>query len=123
MKKLIIICFSVLITLGACDLTKLNEVTKSPVNISAGPLFSNAIVNLSEYFAWGGTYGLMQSLAEHWTATSYTNVVNYKLDTYSLPNNTWTVLYSDVLNNLKKAKETVQDDKTLSEANKKNDLA
>jgi hypothetical protein len=123
MKKLIVISFAVLITLGACDLTKLNKVTKSPVDVGAGPLFSNSIVNLSDYFAWGGTYGLLQSLAEHWTATSYTNVVNYKLDTYSLPNNTWTVLYSDVLNNLKKAKEKIQDDNTLSETNKKNDLA
>jgi len=123
MKKLIILFFVILFSFEACDLAKLNKNTKAPVNVPGNPLFSQAQVNLSNYLAYGGTYGLLESMAQHWTSTSYPTITDYKLSTFGLPNNTWGVLYSSVLNNLKAAQQKVQNNNALSNLRKKNELA
>lgn len=130
MKKLIIIPFILLFVLEACDLTKLNKVTKSPTKVPASSLFSKAEVNLGVFEASAtstegsrASRALFQTMAQQWARTTYNEVANYKFGSFGITNTIWTTIYSDILVNLKKAKELVNKTNSISKGVKSNKLA
>lgn len=125
MKRLITVFFGLALIVGGCDITNLNENKKEPVDVSGSPIFSAAVVNMGNYLSNGveQAYSEPNIMPQYWTTTSYPTIPNYNISSYSLSNIGWSILYSDVLKNLDKAKDKVKKNDELSSANKKNKLA
>lgn len=130
MKKFIIILNISLLFLVACtkNLDDYNINTKA-AQIGEAPaetLVSNAQINLASIMATPNVNNnIFRLLAQHWTQTTYTEESNYNLVTREIPDNFWTLLYRDVLRDLKEAQSIVEktDPKFTEPAVIKNQLA
>ena len=126
MKKLIIGSFAAL-TMFACtneDYSRLNEDPKSPLEVPGSFLFTNGVKTLFDQM--GSTNvnrNIFRLVAQHWTETQYVEETNYDIRNRSIPDNHWTRMYTDVLYDLKKAKESVLADGSLLAGEKKNQEA
>jgi len=105
MKKLLYIVLPVLI-FSACskDLTSLNDETKKPAAVPAGPLFTNATRNFADNMASASVNtNIWRFTSGQWAMTTYQDEVQYNFFTRNIPQAWWTGMYRDVLNDLKNA--------------------
>lgn len=118
MKKLTLTCLAIVLLISACDVTGLNDNEKDPTDVSAEPLFSRAQVALGTFLVDGPKY-----MPQYWTTTSYATTTQYEINEFDIPDNMWNTLYTDVLVNLKRSKQKIQDNDLLGAGEKKNKLA
>ncbi|MEY3679180.1 MAG: hypothetical protein RI924_1321 [Bacteroidota bacterium] len=130
MKKFIIILNISLLFLVACtkNLDDYNVNTKAAQigEAPAATLLSNAQLSLASIMASPNVNNnIFRLLAQHWTQTTYIEESNYNLVTREIPDNFWTLLYRDVLRDLKEAQTIVEktDPKFTDPAVIKNQLA
>lgn len=127
MKK-ILIAFIALATLWSChtdqEYENLNIDGKNPVEVPANFLFNGASVRLARQMASPNVnLNIFRFISQYLTATTYLDEPNYDLNVRNIPANHWSVLYRNVLYDLKDAKRFVNEDETLSQANKDARLA
>lgn len=127
MKKIFLI---LLMAAGvmACsdDLSDVNVDTKSPTEVPADVLFSNATKNLFDQMVnTNVNTNIFKMVAQYWTETTYTDEANYDLIGRNINGAHWIILYRDVLKDLDEAEMilTENPDPTLTEANIQNRLA
>lgn len=105
MKKIYIILLTALIAVSCSDnLEGLNENTKDPAAVSGESLFTGAQKNLVDQMV---TQNVNMNNNKLWSQylqeTTYTDESNYDQVTRSIPDNHWSVMYKDVLKDLKEA--------------------
>lgn len=125
MKKILFIVFPVLM-LGACtkDISKFNEETKKPAVVPAGPLFANAVKGLADaYGSASVNTNVFRFTVKHWAMAVYQDEAQFDFSNRNIPQTWWTILYRDVLNDLKESGRIVTADATLQPAVKANKLA
>jgi hypothetical protein len=127
MKKIlaIIAIFSVLVSCG--KLEDLNKNTKDPASVSGESLFTNAQKNLFDQIVnTNVNTNIFRLIVQYWTETTYTDESNYDLNTRTIPDNHWDIMYRDVLKNLNESSKVITNTEYLSTENpaiKKNKLA
>ncbi len=98
---------SLFIFLTSCtdDITDLNRDTKNPTIVPAGSLFSNAEKNLVDQMtSTNVNNNVFRLFVQNWTETTYTDESNYDIATRTIPDNHWSTIYRDVLQDLKESK-------------------
>ncbi|WP_372918083.1 SusD/RagB family nutrient-binding outer membrane lipoprotein [Salegentibacter sp.] len=120
MKKLLV-TFIALSTLWSCQTDEqyedLNRDPKNPTEVAADFLFTSASVNLADQLASPNVnLNITRFIAQYLTATTYLDEPNYDLNNRNIPQNHWSILYRNVLFNLQDAKERVQANEMLDEA-------
>ncbi|GGG31361.1 SusD/RagB family nutrient-binding outer membrane lipoprotein [Pontibacter amylolyticus] len=125
MKKLIICLFS-LVFMASCvdDLEDYNVDQKQATVVPAVTLFTGATKNLTDVLTTPNVNtNNYRFYVQHWTSTQYLDEPRYNMTSRLIPQNMWTTLYRDVLNDFVEAKRIVTEDATLAEGVKKNQLA
>ena len=123
-NKLWMLAFAVLVVLASCeDLDEVREDPKRAASANPNYLFSFAEVELADYVATSavGT-NVGRLLVQYWSQTTYTAESRYNLEERQLADALWENHYTDVLNNLRSAKELVPEFET-DEAVRNNKLA
>ncbi|WP_299180205.1 SusD/RagB family nutrient-binding outer membrane lipoprotein [uncultured Chryseobacterium sp.] len=126
MKKYIIgslLAFSV-ISCSNEDYAELNVDPKNPTEVPASFLFTNGVKSLFDQM--GSTSvnrNIFRLVAQHWTETQYTEETNYDIRNRGIPDTHVTIMYTNVLYDLKKAKESLLSDDSLLPAEKQNQEA
>jgi hypothetical protein len=126
MKKLLQIILPLCILCIACtkNISRFNNETKRPANVPAGPLFTNAVRNLSDALVTADVnMNIFRHVVKHWAQAVIQEEAQYDFITRSIPQAWWTEMYRDVLNNLKAATDIVNSDVTLQPEIKANQLA
>lgn len=124
MKKIFLIA-SFAGVLAACnkDLSKLNVDQKNPTVVPSYTLFSNAQKNFSYAIAdVNVNTNIFRLITQQWTETTYTDESNYDLNTRSIPDGWWNVLYRDCLKDFEEAKKLIPTD-VSDAAVQKNEIA
>ena len=127
MKKIIIGSFLALTAFTACtdeDYANLNVDPKNPSEVPGSFLFTNGIKSLFDQL--GNTSvnrNIFRLVAQHWAQTQYIDESNFNLRNRSIPDTHWNTMYGNVLYDLKKAKESVENDPLLFPGEKKNQAA
>jgi hypothetical protein len=125
MKKIILMLLAIGI-LSACtkDITKFNEETKRASSIPPGPLFSNAVKNMSDGLASANVnVNIYRHFVKHWAQAVILEETQYDYITRASNDAWWTRMYRDVLNDLKESANIISKDETLNAAQKANQLA
>jgi len=125
MKK-IKIFFIALLALGACkkDITTLNDPTKKPAIVPAGTLFAYATKSYSDAITSASVNtNVFRFVVGHWAMTTYQDELQYDFNTRGIPKAWWTIMYSDVLQNLAKSADFVRADALMDPGVKANKLA
>jgi len=107
MKKIVLLMILMVATITACsdDLSSVNVDTKSPTQVPADVLVSNATKSLVDFMvSTDVNTNIFKMIAQYWTETTYTDEANYNLIERNVNGNLWTILYRDVLKDLKEAK-------------------
>ncbi|MCC8410123.1 SusD/RagB family nutrient-binding outer membrane lipoprotein [Mucilaginibacter sp. UR6-1] len=124
MKKIITAILPLLL-LGACkkDITSLNDDPKNPLTVPASTLFTQAqrqlVNNLHSSNVYVNTFRLFE---QYWTETTYYTESNYNIKDNAIPDEQWTSLYTDVLNNFEQSRLRLPE-YVLDENERKNDDA
>lgn len=110
MKKLMIFSFVILLSVSACDLSRLNENIKQPTNAPASALFLNAQFQLGRFIQRTNVNsGIFKLWSQYWTTTTYTAEPDYNIADRTIADNDWDILYHDVLETLKQAEKSVNE--------------
>lgn len=122
MKKYIL-TFIALSTLWSCQTDEqyegLNRDPKNPTQVDAAFLFTAGTVSLSDVMQSPNVnIDIFRFVSQYLTATTYLDEPNYDLTNRGIPENFWSELYRDVIFDIQNAKQIVQDDTELSEAEK-----
>ena len=127
MKKIIYLVMMAASVLACSDdLSDVNFDTKSPTEVSADVLFSNATKNLFDHMvSTNVNVGIFKMVAQYWTETTYTDEANYDLITRNINGRHWNVLYSEVLKDLDESKRILTEfpDASMDEAQIQNQIA
>ena len=128
MKKIYILIFPfiLLFTNTSCtkDITDLNEETKRAAVIPPGPLFANAVKDLSDALATASiNVNIFRHFVKHWAQAVIQQETQYDYTTRAINENWWSILYKDVLNDLQEAAILIEEDETLTPGQKANQLA
>jgi len=110
MKKILWICAVPLLVLSSCTkhIEKYNDETKRPVEVTGGPLLTNATINLVDGLASASVNtNVFRFTVQQWAMTTYQDEVNYDFFTRRIPDAWWSRYYKDVLADLKAAKAAV----------------
>ncbi|MBE9582997.1 SusD/RagB family nutrient-binding outer membrane lipoprotein [Mucilaginibacter sp. JRF] len=124
MKKILVAVLPLLL-LGACkkDITSLNDDPKNPLKVPASTLFTQAqrqlASNLHSTNVYVNTFRLFE---QYWTETTYYTESNYNIKDNAIPDEQWTRLYTDVLNNFEQSRLRLPE-YVLDENERKNDDA
>ena len=104
MKKTLFI-LSVFLLFNACGkFDELNNNIKDPAIVSGESLFTNAQKNLfDQMVSTNVNLNVFRMFVQQWTETTYTDESNYDLDTRTIPDNHWDVLYRDIIKDLDEA--------------------
>lgn len=125
MKK-ILLYIAPLVLLASCakNLEDYNIDQKNPVEVSQGPLFSNALKELTDDITSPSVnINVFRFWMQQWTATTYQDEPRYNFVTRNIPQNFWEPLYQEVLHDLKQAKTYATEDAEIEEDQKNNQLA
>ncbi|REC77225.1 SusD/RagB family nutrient-binding outer membrane lipoprotein [Chryseobacterium elymi] len=126
MKKIIIgslLAFSIM-SCSNEDYAALNVDPKNPTEVPASFLFTNGVKSLFDQM--GSTSvnrNIFRLVAQQWTECQYTEETNYDIRNRGIPDTHVTIMYTNVLYDLKKAKESLLTDESLLPAEKKNQEA
>ncbi len=126
MKKFIIGSLVAFTLLGCTneDYAALNVDPKNPSEVPASFLFTNGVKSL---FDWMGSTNVNRNIfrlvAQQWTETQYVEETNYDIRNRGIPDAHMTQFYTNVLYDLKKAKEAVQADESLLAGERANQAA
>ena len=126
MKKIVTISLLIMVLCGACtqDITDLNQETKRAANIPPGPLFTNAIKNLSDGLASASVnVNIFRHIVKYWGQAVIQQEAQYDYITREINENWWSTMYKDVLNDLKESARIISEDESLSAGVKANQLA
>lgn len=99
-------------TVIACsdDLSDVNVDTKSPTEVPADVLFSNATKNLfDQMVSTNVNTNIFKMVAQYWTETTYTDEANFDLITRDVNGSLWRAMYRDVLKDLDEAKKIINE--------------
>lgn len=127
MKKIYLV-LTVFIMLASCGkLEDLNKNTKDPASVSGESLFTSAQKNLMDQMVNSNVNtNIYRLIVQYWCETTYTDESNYDLDTRTIPDNHWDILYRDVLKDLDESAKVITNTTYLpseSPSVKKNKLA
>lgn len=126
MKKYII-AIGILSGIVSCSddyYDSLNVDQTNPSDIPASFLVTSATTSLFDQMtSTNVNTNVFRFFAQYFTTTTYLDEPNYDLDTRNINGNHWNELYTDVLFDLKDAKLKVQEDLTLTEGQKNNQIA
>ncbi|HYK76417.1 MAG TPA: SusD/RagB family nutrient-binding outer membrane lipoprotein [Daejeonella sp.] len=125
MRKSIIFFIS-LLSLVACkkDLSTLNVETKRPAAVPAPTLFSYATKQLSDVLTSASVNtNVFRFTVSHWAMSVYQDEAQYDFSTRNIPQGWWTIMYRNVLQNLKQSSDLIKADATLVAGEKANKLA
>jgi hypothetical protein len=109
MKKTALI-FAALLTLAACkkDLTSINIDPKNPAIVPSYSLFTEAERLISNtVVSENVNLNIFRLIEQQWTETQYLNETQYQISYRKQPDNIWTAMYTNALQNFKKAKEGI----------------
>ncbi len=109
MKRIFLILGIVALT-ASCndDLTDMNIDSKNPSVVPAAALLGNAEKNLTDYMtSTSVNTNVFRLFAQHWTETTYLDESRYDILQRNVADNTWRILYRDVLRDLQEAQKTV----------------
>jgi hypothetical protein len=111
MKKIFLILLTAIVAVSCSDnLEDLNKNTKDPSQVSGESLFTNAQKNLVDQMVTQNVNLNNNKLwAQYLQETTYTDESNYDQVTRSIPDNHWSVMYKDVLKDLKRASEIISE--------------
>jgi hypothetical protein len=112
MKRLIYILL-VLFVVSSCsdDFEEMNTDKKNPVKVPSETLFTNAQRELADQLASiNVNMNVFKLFAQYITETTYTDEANYDIVNRTIPDNAWTVLYRDVLMDLKEADKILEEE-------------
>lgn len=128
MKKIIFafIFLTGIITSCTKDFEDFNIDDKHATEVPGNYLFSNAQKALGDQIASTDVnLNIFKLWAQYWTETTYTDEANYDIVTRTIADNTFQVLYRDILVDLKEARRIITAETPLTEAettNKQNRL-
>lgn len=125
MKKIALIAATGLVILSSCnkDLSSLNIDQKNPSVVPSYTLFTNGQKNLATVVADVNVNdNIFKLITQQWTETTYTDESRYDLNTRSIPDLWWGILYRDCLRDFEEAKKLIPTDVT-DEGKQKNELA
>jgi hypothetical protein len=101
-----------------------NEDPKRPTEVSSDLLFNFALKTMFDQMAETNVnINVFRMLAQYWTPTAYPDEANYIWDLRRIPGNHWSRLYTNVLLDLRSAKEIIQEDPIMPESEKNTRLA
>lgn len=126
MKKIYILIIPFFLFYTSCskDITDLNEETKRAAIIPPGPLFTNAVKNLSDGLASASVnVNIFRHIVKHWGQAVIQQEAQYDYITRNVHENWWSRMYKDVLNDLQEAALIISEDESLSPGQKANQLA
>lgn len=127
MKKIIAI-LTIFVVFASCGkLEDLNENKKDPKEVPGESLFTGAQKNLFDQMVnTNVNTNIFRLITQYWCETTYTDESNYDLDTRTIPDNHWDILYRDVLKDLDESSKVITKTTYLSTESplvKKNKLA
>lgn len=128
MKKLILLAILIGTTISCEDFEGWNVDTKNPAEVPASFLVTSAQRTIFlRMSASNVNYNIFKQLAQHWTATTYTDEANYDLRQRDLSGTFFIYMYRDVLSDLEEAKKITVDrplvEPTYTAAMKANQIA
>ncbi len=111
MKKGLYIIIGILlmgVSYTSCEMDD-NINPKAPIVVPAGTLLTNAQIQfVNQYNSMSVNRNISRLLAQYWMETTYTNESRYNFQDRGIPDSFWSVIYRDVLMDLKKARELVE---------------
>lgn len=119
MKKIIIVALSV-VTLFSCAVDEeLNIDKKHPIQVPASGLFTNGTRNFFDLLNSASVNrNVFRLYAQYWSQTTYPDESQYNQTTRKLPDNTFRVVYRNVLKDLEEAKTVFKNEKDKDLATK-----
>lgn len=126
MKRIFIVILPVILLLCACtkDISRFNEETKRASEIPPGPLFSNAVKNLSDGLASASVnLNIFRHFVKHWAQAVIQEEAQYNYIFRAIHQAWWDRMYRDVLNDLKQSSIIISKDASLRPLQKANQLA
>lgn len=124
MKKLTLFLLVLAFAFTSCDVTDLNENEKDPTEVPPDPLFTNAQFTMGNYLQdVSVNTNIFNMMAQHWSAATYTAEARYEIDRRTIPSTIYSIIYRNVLNDLKAAEESIQSNETVSPGIRQNKLA
>lgn len=126
MRKLLLPILVLALVVGACtdDLTSLNEDPKGASDVPGDPLFSNAQMSFgTEITDPNVNSNIFMYMSQYWAATTYADESQYNLTGRAIPSTFWSELYRDVLNDLNRAAQLIDENELINETQKQNQLA
>lgn len=125
MKKLLLYITPLLI-LSSCakSLDDYNIDQKNPIEVPQGPLFSNALKQLTDNITTPSVnINVFRFWMQQWTATTYQDEPRYNFVTRNIPQSFWNPFYREALTDLKESKRIAEADVELTEDQKSNQIA
>jgi hypothetical protein len=121
-KSIYTFAAAALLGFAACtDFEDLNTDPKSTVEVPANALFLAGEKNLTDVYTSANlTTSPFRILSQVWTQTSNVGEARYNFTQYNAPGGWWKAIYTKALANLSEAKSLYAEEKTTSEAVRKN---
>lgn len=125
MKKILAAAI-ILLSVNACtdDFEEINRNPKLATEVPAQTLLSNAQKEFADVLTSPNVNtNIFRLLSQQWAQTTYTDESRYDLNTRNIPQNIWTIMYRDVLLDLRTARDLTNAEETLNSDVKDNRLA
>ena len=125
MKKIIAFS-SLLFLLASCtkDISRFNDETKKAANVPAETLFANGVRNVVDGITSPNVnINVFRFTVQHWAMSTYQDEVQYDFITRAIPQRWWTIMYRDVLSDLKESARIISANTLLDPITKANQLA
>lgn len=126
MKRILIIALAASLFGVSCtkDITRFNEEKKNAAVVPGETLFSNAVLNYVNVLATPNVNtNIFRYTVQYWGSTTYQDEPQYDFTTRTIPDRLWTVMYRDVLADLKESKRIISENTLISNEVKTNRLA
>lgn len=124
MKKILIICLSVVVMSACTDLTELNVDTKNPQEVSGASLFANSTKELVDFMqSTNVNVNNFRLWSQYWAQTTYADESNYDIIGRNVNGRTWNRLYATVIRDAREAKDAIAANTLLTDEQKRNQTA
>lgn len=110
----------------SCDdrLEELNRPRKDPVEVPGPPLFSSGLRNMVDMMvSTDVNENVFRLYAQYWAQTTYPDESRYNMVSREIPDIFWRNAYRDALQDLDQARQIIEQEPTLPEAEKNNQIA